>query len=135
MVPLFFLCYLFMYSWVKFYSRIKLRKPVAAKKILIDKVALRWLLGFRKLRFSKKVELLQVVLVLRVSSWKNILLERKERPLFPIFSLWNYLLNLNVHSTLKFLGVFDDCGHIFLNCSKNFLKFLKKDLLICNIIL
>ena len=38
MVPFFFLHHLFMYSRIKFYSRIKLKKPVTGKKNLIDKM-------------------------------------------------------------------------------------------------
>ena len=54
---------------------------------------LRWLLGFRKLRSSKKSEILQVVLVLRVASWKSIIFFIEESNVaFSLFSLLNYLL-------------------------------------------
>ena len=45
------------------------------------------IVGSRKLRSSKKVESLQVVLGLRVASWKNIIIYYggKKRPFFPYF--------------------------------------------------
>ena len=47
---------------------------------------LRWLLGFRKLRSSKKVEISQFVLVLRVASRKNIIFFMEVRNgVFPYF--------------------------------------------------
>ena len=47
---------------------------------------LRWLLGFRKLRSSRKVEILQFVLALRVASRKKTLSFswRKETAFFPL---------------------------------------------------
>ena len=39
----------------------------------LENVTLRWLVGFRKLRSSKKVKILQVVLFSQVASWKNII--------------------------------------------------------------
>ena len=38
---------------------------------------LRWLVGLRKLRPSKKIETLEMILALEVTSWKNIFLWRK----------------------------------------------------------
>ena len=47
---------------------------------------LKWLLGFRKLRSSKKVEILQVTVVLRVVSWKKKFFHgTKKRRFFPYF--------------------------------------------------
>ena len=50
-----------------------------------SRCCLRWLLGFRKLRYSKRFDSLQVVLVLRVASWKNIFSWRKKAAFFPYF--------------------------------------------------
>ena len=82
---------------------------------------IRWLLGLRKLRSSKKVEILQVVLVLRVGSWKKrvFLKWRKETAFFFLvflFVIFTMKLSstassyLNAHSTLNFARTF-----IFLN--------------------
>ena len=44
--------------------QVEQKKKVASKQ----KQALKWLVGLRKLRSSKKVEILQVILVLQVES-------------------------------------------------------------------
>ena len=54
---------------------------------------LRWLLGLRKLRSSKKVEILQVTRFARCIMKKHYFLSRrKETAFFSLLSLWNYLL-------------------------------------------
>ena len=57
------------------------------KNGLIRMLWLRWLLGFRKLKSLKKVEILQFVFVLRVASWKNIIffIEERSAVFFPYF--------------------------------------------------
>ena len=49
---------------------------------------LRWLLALRKLRSSKKVEILQIRLILRVAKWKNIIFYYgwKKQRFFHIFT-------------------------------------------------
>ena len=70
-----------------------------------------WLLGMRKLRSSKKVEILQVVLALRVVPWKKVIFITEERNC--IFSLVftmklfsTALSYLTAHSTLNFPWTF-----------------------------
>ena len=142
-------------------------------------MALRGLLVFRKLSSSKKVEILQVLLVLRVISWKNIFFMEERNSVFVLIFTelifcyaelfecafnfkfcWNIFifLNINTNQTSKekfecykkqplilgaavercswnislevngqacnFTGVFEDYGHIFLNCSKKSIKIL-----------
>ena len=74
--------------------------------IYFKKWKLKWLLGLRKLRSSKKVEILQVVLGLRVVSWKNIFYHGGEkRRFFLIFTMklsFAALKYSNAHSTLDF---------------------------------
>ena len=69
-------------------------------------ISLRWLLGLRKLRSSKKVEILQVVIALRVGYQKTFFLSwRKETFFFVIFTMKfssSALSYLYVHSTFNF---------------------------------
>ena len=80
-------------------SRTKIGK-LASKQ----KQALKWLVGLRKLRSSKKAEILQVILVLQVESWRNaFFILGKRNGVFLLFSPWNYLLisTLLVHKVGK----------------------------------
>ena len=77
---------------------------------------LRWLLGLSKLMSPKKVEILQVVIVLRVASWKITIFIMEERTVFflHIFTIKlssTSLSYLDAHSTLNFFRTF----LIFLN--------------------
>ena len=64
---------------------------------------LRWLLGLRKLRSSKMVEILKFIIVLRVGSWKNVFLSwRKGTFFFTKKSSSTALSYLNAHLTLNF---------------------------------
>ena len=56
-------------------------------RVYVNIFKLRWLSWFRKLRSSKKIDILQVALVLRVASWKSIILFswREETVFFPYF--------------------------------------------------
>ena len=66
---------------------------------------LRWLLGLRKPRSSKKIEILQAVLVLRIASWKRFsYYGGKKQHCFLISAIKLYsaaLSYLNAHSTLN----------------------------------
>ena len=62
----------------------------------------RWLLGFRKVRSSKEVEILHVVLVLRVPSWKSAVFSL----MFTMKLSSAVLSNLDAHSTLNFARTF-----------------------------
>ena len=65
------------------YMRINKSKIYIATQLFYN---LKWLLGFKKLKSTKKVEILLVALVLRVASWKNFFFSwRKEMAFFPYF--------------------------------------------------
>ena len=68
-------------------------KRYGIETLSIDKV-LKWLIGLRKLRPSKKVEVLPIRLILRVAKWKKYYfpLWAKEAAFFPYFYLCNYFL-------------------------------------------
>ena len=72
----------------------------------------RWLPGLRKLRSSKKFEILQVVLILRDASWKSIIFYqggKKWRFFFLIFTMKlssTALSYFNAHSTLNIARIF-----------------------------
>ena len=68
---------------------------------------LKWLLGLRKLRALKKVEILQIGLILRIVWWENIIFyyERKKQRFFLIFTMKLFstaLSYLTAQSTLSF---------------------------------
>ena len=71
---------------------------------------LRWLLGFKKLKSTKKVEILLVALVLRVASWKNFFFHGGKRWLF--FLIFTMKLSsaglsyLSAHSISNFAMTF-----------------------------
>ena len=81
---------------------------IILKHMLLE--TLRWLLGLRKLRPSKKVECLQVGLVLQVASWKNTFIMADRNGVFLVtftMKLSSTVLSyLNAHSTLNFAGTF-----------------------------
>ena len=71
----------------------------------------RWLPGLRKLRSSKKFEILQVVLILRDASWKSIIFYQGGRN-GVFFSYFDYEISstalsyFNAHSTLNIARIF-----------------------------
>ena len=71
---------------------------------------LRWLLGLRKLRFSEKIETLQIGLILRVAWWENIFYYGwKKQRFFLIFTMELFstaLSYLTAQSTLNFTWTF-----------------------------
>ena len=76
-------------------------------RVYVNIFKLRWLSWFRKLRSSKKIDILQVALVLRVASWKALFFFHggKKRCFSLIFfmKLSSAALSyLNAHSTFNF---------------------------------
>ena len=121
---------------------------------IFEGLTLRWLLGFRKLRSSKKIEILLVVLVLRVASCaelfecalrtfcQNIFAFLKfntniKRARFEFYEKQILILGATVErysgsiclkvncQACSFTNVSEDFGHIFLTCSNKFIKILK----------
>ena len=88
------------------FCKFKIESHFRSAKTIVGKGWLMWLLELRKLRSSKKVEILQDVLILQVASWYSFFFyeEKKWDMFFPIFTI-TFSISLSylvVHSTLNF---------------------------------
>ena len=85
-------------------------KILKASNIQSYKNYLRWVLGFRKLRSSKKVETIASCSILRVVSWKKNSWN-KETAFFPLIFTMELssaaLSYVNEYLTLNFTGTFE----------------------------
>ena len=100
--------FIFSQSKKQVYMRINKSKIYIATQLFYN---LKWLLGFKKLKSTKKVEILLVALVLRVASWKNFFFFHGEKR-WRFFLIFNMKLSsaglsyLSAHSISNFAITF-----------------------------